>query len=171
MNKKLVDYWTDKAVVVTGASSGLGKAIVEALAPFNVHFCLLSRRKEPMLELAKLLKESPSRFWIKSCDVQHREQVYAAIQEFHQQSGRIDAVWVNSGIGINSAFDKWDWDTVEAVIDTNLKGALYTTRACLEIMVPQKSGAIIAIGSASSMRGLPTRSIYCLTKIGQSPHG
>jgi len=53
------------------------------------------------------------------------------------------------------------------VIDTNLKGAIYTIRACLEIMVPQQSGAIIGIGSAVSMRGcLPTRGIYGLTKIG-----
>lgn len=166
MNKKIATYWTGKSVIVTGASSGLGKAIVEALAPYQIHFCLLSRREAPMRELAESLKSSPSTFWIKSCDVQNRDQVFAVIQEFHQLAGRIDAVWVNSGIGTNSSFEKWDWTNVEAVIDTNLKGAIYTARACLEIMVPQKSGAVIAIGSAASMRGLPTRGIYSLTKIG-----
>ncbi|MFZ5515166.1 MAG: SDR family NAD(P)-dependent oxidoreductase [Candidatus Zhuqueibacterota bacterium] len=166
MTKKIATYWTGKSVVVTGASSGLGKAVVEALAPFTIRFCLLSRREEPMLELANSLKSSGSTFWVKRCDVQVREQVYAAIQEFHSVAGSIDAVWVNSGIGSNSSFEKWNWEDVEATIDTNLKGAIYTTRACLEAMVPQGRGTVIAIGSAASMRGLPTRGIYSLTKIG-----
>ena len=166
MNQKQnSSYWQNKSVLVTGASSGLGWAIVEALAPYQINFCLLSRRTEPMKELAEKLKDNGSSFWLRSCDVRNREEVYSAINDFYHQYSRLDIAWVNSGISSNSSFQKWDWQKIESVIDTNLKGAIYTIRACLEIMVPQHSGTIIAIGSAVSLRGIPTRGIYGLTKI------
>jgi len=164
--QKSTSYWRDKSVLVTGASSGLGWAIVEALAPYRVNFCLLSRREDRMRELAEKLKDSGSAFWIRACDVRKREEVCAAIGDFHRQQGRLDVAWVNSGHGVDSCFAKWDWDKIESVLDTNLKGAIYTIRACLEVMVPQKTGAIVAIGSATAMRGLPTRGIYGLSKAG-----
>jgi len=166
MRKRLAKYWNGKTVLITGASSGLGLAVVEALAPYRIKFCLLSRREDKMLELALKLKDSGSTFWINTCDVQNRKQVYSAVQKFYEQTGNIDIAWVNSGVGINSAFDKWDWDSLSTAINTNLMGAIYTIRACLEVMVKQGSGAIVGIGSAAAMRGLPTRSIYGITKIG-----
>ena len=162
---KVEEYWRGKSVLVTGASSGLGWAITEALAPYGIHFALLSRREERMRELANQLSNTPSRFWIRSVDVRNREQVYRAVRDFAAEAGRLDVAWVNSGIGGSTAFDRWNWDTVEAMIDTNLKGAIYTTMACLEQMVPRGEGAIVGIGSASSMRGLPGRGIYSMTKI------
>jgi hypothetical protein len=166
MNPKLAAYWTEKTVLVTGASSGLGAALVEALAPYCIHFCLLSRRREPMEELAKKLATSGSRFWIRACDVQKREEVETAIGDFVKTAGRLDVAWVNSGIGGDTSFKRWNWDFVERMLDTNLKGAIYTTHTCLAFMVPQNRGAVIAISSASAMRGLAARSIYSLTKIG-----
>jgi len=164
--RKLDSYWYGKSVVVTGASSGLGWAIVEALAPYRIKFCLLSRREDLMLELALKLKDTGSTFWIKQCDIRNRSEVYDAINDFQRQAGKIDTVWVNSGISKNTSYKKWDWDGVESIIDTNLNGAIYTTRACLEHMMNQESGTIVGIGSATSMRGLPGYGIYCLTKIG-----
>jgi short-subunit dehydrogenase len=166
MNQKLASYWTGKSVLVTGASSGLGWAITEALAPFRIQFCLLSRRQEKMQELTDKLKDSGSSFWIRACDVRNREEVFSAVQDFHKEAGRLDVTWVNSGISLDSSFESWDWEGFEAIIDTNLKGAIYTTQACLQIMVPQRSGCIVGIGSAACMRGLPTRGVYSLTKIG-----
>ena len=166
MKKKLVKYWEGKSVLITGASSGLGWAVVEALAPYQINFCLLSRREEKMLELALKLKDSGSTFWINTCDVRNRSQVFSAVQKFYKQTGQIDVAWVNSGVAVNSAFDKWNWENIETAIDTNLKGTIYTVRACIEVMAPQNSGTIIGIGSAASMRGLPTRSIYAMTKVG-----
>ena len=166
MNPKITRYWEGKSVLITGASSGLGWAVVEALAPYKINFCILSRREEKMIELALKLKDSGSTFWINTCDVRDRNQVLSAVQKFYTQTGSLDIAWVNSGIGVNSSFEHWDWDSVEAAIDTNLKGTIYTVRACLEVMVPQKSGTVICIGSAASMRGLPTRGIYSLTKVG-----
>ena len=118
-----------------------------------------------MRELAARLQDSGSEFWIRTCDVRDRGAVEAAVKEFHQHSGRIDAAWVNSGVGGNTSYRKWNWERFEALLDTNFRGAIYTTHSCLEVMVPAGSGTIIGIGSASAMRGLPSRGIYCATKI------
>jgi short-subunit dehydrogenase len=166
MNQTLTSYWSNKSVLITGASSGLGWALTEALAPFKIQFALLARREDKLQELANKLKNSGSRFWLRACDVRHHEQVVSAVRDFHQHAGRIDVAWINSGISLDSSFEKWNWEGFENLIDTNLKGAIYTIQACLEVMVPQKSGAIVGIGSAASMRGLPSRGVYSLTKIG-----
>jgi hypothetical protein len=165
MNQRLANYWTGKAVLITGASSGLGYALVEALAPYRVHFGLLSRRLEPMQELAAKLQVSGSQFWLRRCDVQKRAGVESAVADFVKAAGRLDVAWVNSGIGGETSYRRWDWNKVENMLQTNLNGALYTAHACLQHMVSQKRGAIVAISSASAMRGLAGRSIYSMTKI------
>ncbi len=159
-------FWTGKKVLVTGASSGLGAALVEALAPYQVHFCLLSRRVERMEELVAKLAESGSMFWVRACDVKIREQVESAIGDFVHSVGVPDVAWINSGVVGDTSFAHWDWKIVENIIDTNLKGALHTAYTCLRFMVPQNQGTLVAISSAAAMRGLGGRSIYSLTKIG-----
>ena len=166
MTTNLESYWRDKSVLVTGASSGLGWAVVEALAPYRVSFCLLSRRENKMRELADRLKDSGSAFWIRACDVRNRDEVFSAVNDFVRHRGGLDVAWVNSGHGADASFAKWDWDRIESVLDTNLKGAIYTIRACLEIMVPRKKGAVVGIGSGLAMRGMPAAGVYGLSKIG-----
>ncbi|MBN2010558.1 SDR family NAD(P)-dependent oxidoreductase [candidate division KSB1 bacterium] len=165
-HRKLASYWTNKSVLITGASSGLGAAVVEALAPYQCHIGMLSRRVEPMQALAERLESSGSKFWIKSCDVRDRQQVYEAVDEFYKLVGRLDVVWANSGVSVNASYKRWDWERIEAVFATNLMGAIYTLRAGLEKMVPNGQGTLVAIGSAAAMRGLPTRSPYSISKIG-----
>lgn len=162
----LQKYWRGKSVLITGASSGLGWAITEALAPYGVHFGLLSRREDKMRELTEKLRDSGSSFWLRACDVRDRQAVEQAVRDFHAEAGRLDVAWINSGVGSDSSYRKWDWEQVEAMLDTNLKGAIYTTRACVEHMAPQGHGAIVGVASAASMRGLPRHGIYSLTKIG-----
>jgi len=166
MIKSLENYWNGKSVLITGASSGIGWALVEALAPFQVKFGLLSRRLQPMQELAEKFKNSGSTFWLKSCDVKNQSETQKAINEFYLQSGSLDVVWVNSGVSGRTSFTKWNWDNFESVLNTNLKGAVYTIIPALEIMDEQNSGTIVGIGSASSMRGMPKHPMYSMTKIG-----
>ncbi|MGH7598044.1 MAG: SDR family NAD(P)-dependent oxidoreductase [bacterium] len=166
MNRRLTGFWTGKTVLITGASSGLGYALVEALAPYRVHFCLLSRRVEPMQELATKLQTSGSQFWLRACDVRKRTEIESAIADFVKAAGRLDVAWVNSGVGGETSYRRWDWNKVENILQTNLNGALYTAHTCLQRMAPQNQGTIAAISSVSAMRGLAGRSIYSLTKIG-----
>lgn len=166
MSNLLSEYWSGKHVLITGASSGLGWAITEALAPYKINFCLLARREDKLRELAEKLKDSGSSFWTHSCDVRKRDEVLHAIEAYYQEAGRLDVAWVNSGVSKDTSFARWKWENLEMQIDTNLKGAIYTIYACLGKMVAQGSGTIVGIGSAASMRGLPSRGVYSLTKNG-----
>lgn len=166
MNRRLANYWRGKTILITGASSGLGYALVEALAPYRVHLGLLSRRVELMQELANKLHASGSQFWIRACDVQKRAEVENAIADFVKAAGRLDVAWVNSGIGGETSYRKWDWNRVESLIDTNLKGALYTAHTCLQYMARQNHGTLVGISSVAAMRGLAARPIYSITKLG-----
>lgn len=118
-----------------------------------------------MQKLQSELENTSSRFWIRSCDVRNRQQVEECVDAFVTEAGGLDVAWVNSGISGETSFGQWDWNVVEDTIDTNLKGAIYTTMACLHHMTRQKSGAIVALSSAAAMRGLPGRTIYSMTKI------
>ncbi|MFQ5629707.1 MAG: SDR family NAD(P)-dependent oxidoreductase [bacterium] len=158
-------YYAGKSIFITGASSGLGWALAEALAPFRVKLGLLSRREEKLQELADRLRNSGSDVWLQSCDVQNKDAVFKAVNAFHEHTGSLDVAWINSGVSHSSYFSVWDWEKVEAIINTNLMGAIYTTKACADIMVQQKSGTIAAIGSVASARGLPKHGIYSMTKI------
>lgn len=166
MNRRLAAFWTGKSVLITGASSGLGYALVEALAPYRIHFGLLSRRLEPMQELTAKLNSSGSQFWLRACDVRNRTEVETAVDDFAKTAGHLDVAWVNSGIGGETSYRRWDWIKIENILQTNLNGALYTAHTCLQHMVPQNQGTIVAISSASAMRGLAGRPIYSITKIG-----
>ena len=166
MNQRLSKYWTGKTVLITGASSGLGYALVEALAPYRAHFCLLSRRLEPMEELAAKFSASGSQFWLRACDVRNRAEVESAIADFVKAAERLDVAWVNSGVGGETSYRRWDWSRVENILQTNLNGALYTAHTCLQYMAPQNRGTIVGISSVSAMRGLAGRPIYSITKMG-----
>ncbi|MCA9741871.1 MAG: SDR family NAD(P)-dependent oxidoreductase [Deferribacteres bacterium] len=165
MSTAINSFFSGKSILITGASSGLGWALAEALAPCRVKLGLLGRNTEKLQELAAKLRYTGSEFIVLTCDVQDRHAVEQSVQEFHQLAGGLDMVWVNSGISRSTFFPNWDWQNVEAIINTNIMGAMYTTKACADIMVQQDSGTIVAIGSVASMRGLPKHGIYSMTKI------
>ena len=156
-----------KSVLVTGASSGsrMGGcgspgALSRQLLPSQPPRRQDERAGRPAEETAaahsgsgRAMGEAPA-------------EVFSAVNDFVRQRGGLDVAWVNSGHGADASFAKWDWDRIESVLDTNLKGAIYTIRACLEVMVPRKKGAIVGIGSAMAMRGMPAAGVYGLSKIG-----
>ena len=166
MNDRVKHYFSGKHILITGASSGLGKAVVEALSPYDVTFCLLSRNLEAMKTLVELCGKSHAKFHTDECDVRDRMNVQKVVNRFVEKYGFIDIAWVNAGVGGSTSFHDWDWKQVESILQTNLDGAIYTTQICLEHMVPRRKGAIVGISSAAAMRGLPARSIYSVTKIG-----
>lgn len=168
MNNRVKHYFNGKHILITGASSGLGKAVVEALSPYDVTFCLLSRNIEAMRTLVESCGGSPAKFYMEKCDVRDRNSVQKGVNRFLEQYGFLDVAWINAGVGSSTSFHDWDWSQVESILRTNLDGAIYTTQICLEHMVPRKKGAIVGISSAAAMRGLPARSIYSVSKIGLS---
>lgn len=165
MASTLENYYRGKSILITGASSGLGWAVAEVLAPHGVTLGLLSRRQEKLEELAARVESLGSRAWIQTCDVQKRQAVFDAVAGFRDFAGRIDIAWLNSGISRSSYYHAWEWENIEAIVQTNVMGVIYGAKACADVMLEQQKGTIVAIGSVASMRGIPKHGIYAMSKI------
>jgi len=154
----------DKNVLITGATSGIGKATAELLANEGYNLILCGRRVERL----KVLKEElsrKSRIKTLSFDVRDREKVAAEIGGLENEWKEIDILLNNAGNAHGLApvhegsIDDWD-----AMIDINVKGLLYVSKAIVPGMVERKSGHIINIGSIAGKEVYPNGNVYCASK-------
>jgi 3-oxoacyl-[acyl-carrier protein] reductase len=144
-----------KTVVITGASSGLGKTLAAALAEQGHRICALARSAEKLSELPDSIKTY-------SLDVADA----AAVQQVFAEIGPVDVLINNAGIFSSAPFHEESWENIDRIIDTNLKGLMYCTRAALPAMIEKKAGHIINISSVSGINGIRGQAIY-----GASKHG
>jgi 3-oxoacyl-[acyl-carrier protein] reductase len=152
-----------KVAVVTGSSGGLGLAIVEAFASEGAAVVVNSRERARAQAVAGRLGERAIAF---EADIREPAQVEAMAAAAVERFGRLD-VWVNNA-GVNAIGPAADLDVEEwrRVIDTNLNGCFYGSQAAARVMLRQRSGVIIQIGSIFGELGLPTRAPYTTAKHG-----
>ena len=155
-----------KTAFITGATSGIGKAIALRLAKEQFALILTGRREERLEELKKELERDYAIKALTLCfDVRVYEQVEKAIHSLPDAWKTIDVLVNNAGLA--AGFDPIhtasisDW---EEMIDTNIKGLLYVTRVISPGMVARKSGHIINLGSIAGKMVYPNGSVYCATK-------
>jgi 3-hydroxy acid dehydrogenase / malonic semialdehyde reductase len=150
-------------VFVSGATSGFGAAIARRFADVGHRVTITGRREDRLLELQK--EFAPDRINVVRLDVRNRESVYRAIEELPARFAEIDLLINNAGLaaGIEPAQDA-DLDAWEAMIDTNIKGLLYLTRAVLPGMVARDHGHIINVGSVAGTYPYPGANVYGGTK-------
>jgi len=155
-----------KTVLITGATSGFGKATAKLLASSGFRLILTGRRKERLDELsADLLAENGIEVQVLCFDVRNNESVVKAISGLPEKWKEIDVLVNNAGLAAgtepiqNGVLDNW-----ERMIDTNVKGLLYVTRAILPHMVKRKSGHIVNVGSTAGKEAYAGGNVYCATK-------
>jgi 3-oxoacyl-[acyl-carrier protein] reductase len=147
-----------KVALVTGASAGIGAATARSLHDAGAAVGLLSRRGVDLgLERGLGL----------TCDVSDRDAVAAAVAELLDRHGRLDIVIANAGVGAYGPFLELDPDRVEAMIDVNLKGTLYTAAATLPHLIESGAGDFVSIASVAGLRAFPGESVYNASKFGQ----
>ncbi|MEW6410868.1 MAG: SDR family oxidoreductase [Candidatus Zixiibacteriota bacterium] len=152
----------NKIVLVTGASSGIGQACARRFAAKGARVILAARRKE---KLNALIAELETDCQILPLDIRDREAVERAIAGLSPQWKDIDILVNNAGL--SRGLDKFheaklqDW---EEMIDTNIKGLLYISRAIIPHMIARGSGHIINIGSIAGHEVYPRGNVYCATK-------
>jgi 3-oxoacyl-[acyl-carrier protein] reductase len=147
-----------KAAVVTGASAGIGAAVARKLHEAGVSVGLLSRRGTDLgLEGAVGL----------TCDVRDRESVERSIEQVAQRLGRLDIAVANAGVGAYGDFLDLDPEQLEAMIDVNLKGTLYTAAAALPHLIASGAGDFISLASVAGVRAFPGEAVYNASKFGQ----
>ena len=152
----------DKIVCITGASSGIGWATAKAFANQNTRLILCGRRKEKLVELQKQLNVDSIQLIF---DVRERKAVFEAFESLPDSWKHITVLINNAGNahGIDpvqtASIDDWD-----AMIDGNVKGLMYVTKAVLPKMVEVKKGQIINLGSIAGKEVYPNGSVYCSSK-------
>jgi 3-hydroxy acid dehydrogenase / malonic semialdehyde reductase len=156
----------NKIVLITGASSGIGAACARAFAREGAHLILNARRGDRIDALAKELTAAHGvRIYAAQCDVQLRPSVESFLASIPGSFRPIDILINNAGLsrGLDKLYEGsiQDW---EEMIDTNIKGLLYMTRAVVPDMAQRMSGQIINLGSIAGHQVYPGGNVYCATK-------
>jgi 3-hydroxy acid dehydrogenase / malonic semialdehyde reductase len=156
----------NKTVCITGASSGFGEACAFLFAENHYDLIITGRRESRLHELKGLLeKKFPVAVWILSFDVRDRNAVKQAFNGLPERWKKIDLLINNAGLALGrDNFDEALLDDWETMIDTNLKGLLYVSKAVLPSMIERRNGHIINIGSTAGKQVYQKGNVYCATK-------
>jgi NADP-dependent 3-hydroxy acid dehydrogenase YdfG len=153
-----------KTALITGATSGIGKATAQILAQNNFKVIICGRRSDRLNELKKELSVFTDVHAL-CFDVRDKHDVFESINSLPEEFSNIDVLINNAGNahGLDpiQTGDLEDWD---AMIDINVKGLLYVSKAIIPKMTSQKSGHIINIGSTAAKEVYPNGNVYCGTK-------
>jgi len=152
-----------KTVLITGATSGIGMATARKLAK-DFRLILCGRRQERLNELESELSKFTSVATLKF-DVRNKNGVFEAIETLPEDFKKIDVLINNAGNAHGLApFDEADLEDLEAMIDGNVKGLMYVSKAVLPLMIPQKKGHIVNISSISGKEVYTNGTTYCASK-------
>ena len=154
-----------KIILVTGASSGFGKAIATKFAAGGWNVILTGRRKEKLDALAKALEAN---YGIKTLclnfDVQDKKAVFDNLQNLPTEWQSINILVNNAGLALGrDSFENANLEDWETMIDTNVKGLLYASKAVLPMLIKEK-GHIINIGSTAGKEVYKDGNVYCASK-------
>jgi short-subunit dehydrogenase len=158
---RLMPAHTPEVVVITGASAGVGRAIVQAFAKRGAHIGLVARGQVGLEAAALDVEALGGKALLLPTDVANAEQVELAAARVEEVLGPID-LWVNAAMAsvFSSAIEMTSED-YKRVTEVTYLGYVYGTLAALRRMVPRDRGKIIQIGSALAYRGIPLQSAYC----------
>ena len=154
----------DKVVVITGASSGIGKAIAKELAKNGAKVVLGARRKNQMETIVDEIRNNGGEGVFLETDITKRTDVLDLVDLALKTYGYLDAIVNNAGISELSRMDELDVEGWDKMIDVNLKGVLYGMAAAIPIFKAQKEGHIVNIISTSGIKIVPMQAVYASTK-------
>ncbi|MEY4660449.1 MAG: hypothetical protein RLZZ42_401 [Bacteroidota bacterium] len=155
----------NRKVLITGASSGFGEAIARKFAASGDHLVITGRRAERLNELAEELRAAFGiKVMVSVFDIQQREAVFNALAN-ESFLDDLDILVNNAGLALGrDLFDDASLDDWETMIDTNVKGLLYVTKAILPRLIKRGKGHIINIGSTAGKEVYERGNVYCATK-------
>ena len=153
-----------QVAVVTGASSGIGRALARELARDGYDLGLTARRAERLEQLASEIRAAGSQAACVAADATRRDETRAAMATLAERLGPIDLLVANAGIGLGTDALAPDAETLEAEFRVNVFGAFYAIEAVVPAMRERGRGHVVAISSLASHRGLPGAAGYCATK-------
>lgn len=158
-----MDY-SGKIVVITGASSGIGKESASEFAKLRASVVLVSRDKDKLEEVAKELSQYQTQILVCACDISQKDQVNQMSKQVLEKFGTVDVLVNNAGFGIYGNFNDLKAEGIESQMATNYLGMVYCTKTFLPKMLEQKSGHIVNVASVAASFGIPGMAGYCASK-------
>jgi short-subunit dehydrogenase len=163
-------FWTDKTVMITGASSGIGKGLALAIAARGARLGLLARRQNLLDEIVNSVRLRGKRAYAIAADVRDADAMQAAAGRIREQLGPIDILIANAGIGTSTHISQLDPIHVANVMSINVLGAANSVAAVVPQMVERGKGQLVAISSLAAYRGLAKSAAYCASKAAVSSY-
>ena len=150
---------TDKTILITGASSGIGQATAAVLSECGARVIVTARSAEDLEKVAEGLGEKVHPLLVDVRDLQTLDQLAAQVKE---QFGSLDGLFVNAGVGNYQLMKKFTEAEYDQVVDTNMKGAYFTTQKLLPLM--GEGGSVVFTASVDGMSGHMESTVYGMTK-------
>lgn len=153
----------NKVVIVTGASSGIGKALVYELARLGAKIVIASRNIEELLKIEQELKKNGTEILPVRTDVTKELACKELIEQAYNRFGRIDALINNAGISMRALLEDLELSVIHKVMDVNFWGTVYCTKYALPYLL-QSKGSLVGVISIAGFIGLPGRTGYAASK-------
>ena len=150
--------------IITGASSGIGRALALRLGAARYRVGLIARRRDLIDEAAREIISAGGTAHAAYADVSDRDALFAAVNEIEARLGPADVMVANAGFGAPTHLDPLNIADVEQTFRVNLMGVVYSIESVLPGMLARKRGQIVAISSLAAFKGLPGESAYCASK-------
>ena len=158
------EYFRDKGCVVTGAASGIGYAVSEALLQAGAVVFLVDRDSTTLASAVEQFSSYAGRVYSMSVDVTNQEQVQHMVEHAASRHGRLDVLFNNAGLGGTLPIGEVTLEHWRRIIDLNLWGVIYGIHFALPIMRKQGGGHIVTTSSLAGLLPIPFQAIYCTTK-------
>jgi len=156
--------FSNKVVVITGASSGIGEASAIEFSKRKSSVVLVARRKENLVSVAKNLTKYGNKVLVCQCDVSEWQEVEQMSRTVLDKFGKIDVLVNNAGFAIYGSVLELKVEEIESQMETNYFGMVYAIKAFLPKMLEQKTGHIVNVASVAGSFGLPGIASYCASK-------
>lgn len=160
-----MNCFTDKTVVVTGAGSGIGRALALQMAAKGAKLALSDINEQGLAETMRLLPIG-AKALAYPLDISNREAVFGHADDVQRDFGTVDYVINNAGVTVVGTVAHLSIEEIEWQLSVNLWGVIYGTKAFLPMMLDRRSGCIVNISSVFGLVGFPTQGAYNISKFG-----
>lgn len=155
-----------RTALITGASSGIGRALALRLARDGAHVVLCARRTHEIDEAAREITANGGKARAITLDVTDTERTVATIRQADDELGGLDLIVANAGIGGPRSIAKMTWESIAPMLAVNFNGAIATLTAVLPRMMERRRGHLVGVSSIAALTGLPSGAPYCGSKGG-----
>ena len=155
---------SNKTILITGASSGIGYELAKQLANEGCNLILLSRRNEILDALAQKIKTDENVILTYQCDLRNKREVENVFNDIQKKIDRIDIAILNAGVNNRMNISNFNSNLADETFQVNVLGMIYCIEQLLKNFLLQKNGMIVGVSSIADVRGFPNSGLYCASK-------